>query len=86
MLRAIWLDASFDLANKKGISVAAKMRIVVSPISGSVDYVKEFMEKVDADVFRLPSNDTVASAASTPEQVLRLTKTVMDQLTQVRLL
>ena len=68
----------------KRASVPAKMRIVLSPISGSVDYVKEFMENVDGDVFHLPSNVMVARAVSTVGQVLRLTKPVMDQLTQVR--
>jgi hypothetical protein len=42
------------------------------------------MEKVDADVSRLPSNDAVTSTVSTLIQVLTLTKTIMDQLSQVR--
>jgi hypothetical protein len=69
--------------NKKGISIPAKMKIVLSRISGSVDDIKEFMEKVDADVSRLSSN-AVTSTVSTLGQVLELTKTIMDKLTKVR--
>ena len=64
--------------------VLAKMKMVLSRISGSVDNIKEFMEKVDADVCRLPSNDAVPSAVSTLGKVLQLTKNIMDQLSQVR--
>ena len=60
------------------------MKIVLSPLSGSVDEIKEFMEKVDADVSRLSSNDAVANTVSTLGQVLELTKTIMDKLTKVR--
>ena len=42
------------------------------------------MEKVDADVSRLSSNDAVANTISTLGQVLELTKTIMDKLTKVR--
>ena len=70
--------------NKKGISILAKMKIVLSRISGSVDDIKEFMEKVDADVSRLSSNDAVTSTVSTLGQVLELTKTIMDKLSKVR--
>jgi len=60
------------------------MKIVLSPTSESDDDINKFMEKVDADVSRLPSNDAVASTISTLGQVLKLTKTLMDQLSQVR--
>jgi hypothetical protein len=60
------------------------MKIVVSPTSESDDDIKRFMEKVDADVSRLPSNDAVATTVSTLRQVLTLTKNIMDQLSQVR--
>ena len=60
------------------------MKIVLSRISGAVDDIKEFMEKVDADVSRLSSNDAVANTVSTLGQVLGLTKTIMDKLTKVR--
>jgi hypothetical protein len=60
------------------------MKIVVSPTSESHDDIKSFMEKVDADVSRLPSNDAVAATVSTLRQVLTLTKNIMDQLSQVR--
>jgi len=69
--------------NKKGISIPAKMKIVLSRISGSVDDIKGFMEKVDADISRLSSN-AVTSTVSTLGQVLELTKTIMDKLTKVR--
>ena len=70
---------SFDLTNKEGI-LAAKMKIVLSRISGSVDDIGEFMKKVDDDVgimSSLPSN------LSTLWQVLKLTKAIMDQFSQV---
>jgi len=60
------------------------MKIALSRISGSVDDIKEFMEKVDADVSRLSSNDAVASTVSTLGQVLELTKTIIDKLSKVR--
>ena len=56
------------------------MKIVLSPISGSVDNIEEFMKKVDDDVgfmSSLPSN------LSTLGQVLKFTKAIMDQLSQV---
>jgi hypothetical protein len=70
----------------KGIPVPAnlKVKIVLSRISGSVTNIKEFMEKVDADVRRLPSNSAVMSTASTLVKVLQLTKNIMNQLSQVR--
>ena len=60
------------------------MQIALSPASKSDDYIKEFMERIDSDLSRLPSNDGVASNASTLFQVLKVTKTIMDQLSQVR--
>jgi hypothetical protein len=41
------LDTNFDLTNKDGI-IAAKMKILLSGISGSVNSIEEFMKKVDA--------------------------------------
>ena len=84
MLKTTLLDASFDLTDKKGIPVPAKMKILLSRISGSVDNIKEFVEKVDADVRRLPSSAAVPSAFSTLGKVLQLTKKIMDGLSQVR--
>jgi hypothetical protein len=43
------VDTNFDLTDKDGI-VAAKMKILLSGISGSVDSIEEFMKKVDDDV------------------------------------
>jgi hypothetical protein len=60
------------------------MKIVVSPTSESEGDIKKFMDKVDADVSRLSSNDAVTSTVSTLRQVLTLTKDIMDQLSQVR--
>ena len=74
------LDISFDLTDKKGI-LAAKMKIVLSRISGSVDNVEEFMKKVDDDV-RLMSS-LPHNSASTLGQVVKLTKAIMDQFAQV---
>ena len=51
------LDTSFDLTDKEGILVA-KMKIVLSRISGSGDNIEELMRKVDNDVCllsRLPT-------------------------------
>jgi hypothetical protein len=84
MLKTTLLDASFDLTDKKGIPIPAKMKILLSRISGSVDNIKEFMENFDADVRRLPSSAAVPSAVSTLGKVLQLTKKIMDGLSQVR--
>ena len=56
------------------------MKIAFSRISGSGDNIEEFMKKVDDDVSlmgRLPSN------LSTLGQVLKLTKDIMDKISQV---
>ena len=42
------------------------------------------MEKVEADLGRLSRHDTVANTASTLGDVLKFTKTIMDQLSKVR--
>jgi hypothetical protein len=84
MLMMIQPDASVGLTDKKGNPVPAKMKIHLSSISASVDGIKEFMEKVDADVRRLSGNDAVAGTVSTLGQVLQVTKTIMDQVSQVR--
>jgi phage terminase large subunit len=60
------------------------MKIVLSCISESVDNMKEFLEKVDADVSRLSSNDALLNTFSTLGQVLKLTKSIIDQLSKVR--
>ncbi|KAG6905954.1 hypothetical protein DXG01_016698 [Tephrocybe rancida] len=82
MLKTIQLDASFDLTDEKGIPVPIEMNIALSPDNKSEDYIKKFLEKVDADVSRLPSNDAVANSVSMLGQVLQLTKTIMDKLSQ----
>jgi hypothetical protein len=69
------LDARFDLTDKEGILVA-KMNIALSRISGSGDNIEEFMKKVDDDV-------SLMSSLPTLWQVLKLTKAIMDQCSQV---
>ena len=77
------LDISFDLTDKKGI-LAAKMKIVLSRISGSIDNIEEFMKKVDEDVGRMSSVPSNLSTLGQPlGKVLKLTKAIMDQLSQV---
>jgi hypothetical protein len=73
------LDTSFDLTDKEGIRVA-KMKILLSVISGSVDNIEEFMKKVDDDVGLMSS---FPSNLSTLGQVLKLTKAIMDRFSQV---
>ena len=60
------------------------MKIALSPTSESDDDIEEFMKKVDADVSRLSSNDATSSTVSALGQVLQVTKTIMDQISQVR--
>ena len=75
------LDSSFDLTDKKGILVA-KMKIVLSGISrsGDSDNIEGFMNKVDGDVNRMSS---LPSGLSTLGQILKSTKTIMDQFSKV---
>ena len=75
------LDTAFDLTDKEGI-LAARMKIVLSRISGSSDNIEAFMKKIDDDV-SLMSGLTLPSNLSTIGQVLKLTKTIMDQFSQV---
>jgi len=72
-------DNSFDLTDKEGI-LAARMKIYLSRISGSVDNIEEFMKKVDDDVGLMSS---LPSNLSTLGQVLKLTKAIMDQVSKV---
>ena len=73
---------SFDLTNKEGI-LAAKMKIVLSRISGSVDSIEEFMKKVDDDVGLMSSLPSSLSTLGQLGKVLKLTKAIMDQFSQV---
>ena len=77
------LDTSFDLTDKKGI-LAAKMKIALSRISrsGDSDNIEEFMKKVDDDVSLMPVS-SLPSNLSTLGQVLKSTKAIMDQFSQV---
>ena len=69
--------------NKEGDPVSATMKINLSRISESDSNITKFMEKVDADVSRLPSNDVVGSTVSMVGKALQLTKNIMDNLSQV---
>ena len=79
------LDASFDLMDKDVI-LAAKLKIVLSRISGSVDNIEEFMKKVDDDIGLMSSLPSNFSTLGRLGQVLSFTKAIMDQLSQVVLL
>ena len=85
MLKTIYLDTSFDLTDKKGI-LSAKMKIVLSRISGSSDDIEEFMKNVDNDVSLMSNLPSNLSNLSTLGQILKLTKAIMDQFSQVILL
>ena len=56
------------------------MKIALSRISGSGDNIEEFMKKIDDDVSLMSS---LPSNLSTLVQVLKLTKAIMDQFSQV---
>jgi hypothetical protein len=76
------VDTSFDLTDKDGI-VAAKMKILLSGISGSVDNIEEFLKKVDDNVGRMSSLPSNLSTLGQIGQVLKSTKAIMDQFTKV---
>ena len=73
------LDTSFELMDK-GVFLAAKMKIAFYLIPGSGDNINEFMKKVDDGVSHMSS---LPSSLSTLGQVLKVTKTIMDQVSQV---
>ncbi|KAF8954322.1 hypothetical protein BDZ97DRAFT_490998 [Flammula alnicola] len=73
-------DAHLDLTDKKGDPISAKMKMGLSRVSESDSNVKTFMEKVDADISRLPSNNAVINTATTVGKALQLTKNIMDNL------
>ena len=73
------LDTSLELTNK-GVVLTVKMKITLSLIPGSGDNIKEFMKRVDDDVSDMSSPP---SSLSTLGQVLKVTKAIMDQVSQV---
>ena len=73
------LDSSFDLTDKEGI-VVAKMKILLSSVSGSVENIEEFMKKVESDVSFMSS---LPSSLSTLVQVLKSMKEIMGLVSQV---
>ena len=64
-------------------SLAAKMKIALSLIPGSGDNIGEFMKKVDEDVSHMSSLPSSFSKLSVLGQVLKSTKDIMDQFSQV---
>ena len=68
--------------DKDGI-VAAKMKILLSGISGSVDNIEELLKKVDDNVGRMSSLPSNLSTLGQIGQVLKSTKAIMDQFSQV---
>ena len=62
----------------------AKMKIVLSSISrsGDTENIEEFMKKVDDDVNLMPASSLPINL-STLGQVLKSTKTIMDQFSKV---
>ena len=81
MLKDDPLDTSFELTDK-GVVLAAKMRIALSLVPGSGDNIKEFMKRVDDDVSHMTSLP-FPSSLSTLRQILKSTKAIMDQVSQV---
>ena len=73
------LDTSLELTDK-GVVLEAKMKITFSLIPGSSHNIKEFMKRVDDDVSDMSSPP---SSLSTLGQVLKVTKAIMDQVSQV---
>jgi hypothetical protein len=76
------VDISFDLTDKEDI-VVAKMKILLSGISGSVDNIEEFLKKIDDNVIRMSSLPSNLSTLGQIGQVLKSTKAIMDQFTKV---
>ena len=75
------LDTSIELTDK-GVVLAAKIKIAFSLILGSEDNIKEFMKRVDDEVSHMNSL-SLPSSLSTLGQVLKSTKAIMDQVSQV---
>ena len=73
------LDACFELMDM-GVVLGAKMKIAFSLIPG--DNIEEFMKRIDDDVRNLSSLPSTSSL-STLGQVLKSTKAIMDQVSQV---
>ena len=73
------LDTGLELTDN-GVILPAKMKIAFSLIPGSGDNIKEFMKRVDDNVSDMSSPP---SSLSTLGQVLKVTKAIMDQVSQV---
>ena len=75
------LDNGFELTDKD-VVLATKMKIALSLTRGSGDNIKEFMKRVDDDVSHM-SSLSLPSNLSILGQVLKSTKSIMDQFSQV---
>ena len=76
-----FIDTSFELTDKD-VVLTAKIKIVFSLIPVSDDNIKEFMKRVDDDISNMKSL-SVPSSLSTLGQILKSTKAIMDQVSQV---
>lgn len=73
-------DVTFNLMDKAGVHIPAKLKIVISHISGPVDNINGFMEQVDISILHLPpKHDTLVNAASILGPILQLTKQILDK-------
>lgn len=73
-------DATFNLMDKAGVHVPAKLKVVLSHISGPVDNINDFMEQVDTSILHLPpKHDTIDNAAVILGPILQLTKQILDK-------
>ena len=78
------LDTSFELTDKGEVLrlLTSKMKIAFSLIPGCNDNVKEFIKRVVDDVSHMNSL-SLPSSMSTLGQVLKASKAIMDQVSQV---
>ena len=73
------LDTGLELTDN-GVVLPARMKIAFSLIPGSGDNIKEFMKRVDDDASHM---SRLPTCLSTLAQVLKSTKAIMDQVSQV---
>ena len=73
------LDTGLELTDN-GVVLPAKMKIAFSLIPGSGDNIKEIMKRVDDDASHM---SRLPTCLSTLAQVLKSTKAIMDQVSQV---
>ena len=73
------IDTCFELTDKE-VVLATKMKIALTLTPESGDNIKEFMKRVDEDVSCMGSLPTNLSLLG---QVLKSTKSIMDQVSKV---